>query len=158
VDREFVGFMERWSVPSLRVALAFVYIWFGYLKLIGRSPISDLIEDAYPMMPYPAFHYVLGAWEVAIGAGLAGPLLPFNKKTSDALTRVALGTLWLQLAGTMAPALLAPQRVFKGRPDLLTMTGEFIAKNVVLATAGLVIGSTVRRRTGHRRASRFAQL
>jgi hypothetical protein len=151
--------MERWSIPSLRAALALVYVWFGYLKLIGRSPISGLIEDAYPMMPYPAFHYVLGAWEVAIGAGLAAPLLPLNQKTSDVLTRVTLGTFWLQLAGTMAPAVLAPERVFKGRPDLLTMTGEFIAKNAVLAAAGLVIGSTVSRaRFRTRRASGFADL
>jgi hypothetical protein len=137
--------MERWSVPALRAALAAVYIWFGYLKLIRRSPISGLIEDAYPMMPYPAFHYVLGAWEVAIGVGLAAPALPLDKRTSDVVTRLTLGTFWLQLAGTMAPAVLTPHRVFKGRPDLLTMTGEFIAKNTILAAAGLVIGSTVRR-------------
>ena len=159
VDREFVAFMERWSVPSLRGALALVYIWFGYLKLIGRSPISGVIEDAYPMMPYPAFHYVLGAWEVAVGAGLAAPLLPLSKKRSDVLTRLTLGAFWLQLAGTMAPAVLAPKRVFKGRPDLLTVTGEFIAKNAVLAAAGLVIGSTVRRGSlGRQRASAFADL
>ena len=146
LDRDFIRFMEQWSIPSLRAALALVYLWFGYLKLIGRSPISGLIEDAYPSMPYPAFHYVLGGWEVAVGAGLAAPLFPLSEKTSDVLTRVTLGSFWLQLAGTMAPAFLTPHRVFKGRPDLLTMTGEFIAKNAVLAAAGLVIGSTVRRR------------
>ena len=137
----------------MRAALALVYIWFGYLKLIRRSPISGLIEDAYPRMPYPAFHYVLGAWEVAVGAGLAAPLLPLDKRTSDVVTRVTLGTFWLQLAGTMAPIVLAPHRVFKGRPDLLTMTGEFIAKNAVLAAAGLVIGSTVRPEGPRRRLS-----
>ncbi|HET9200627.1 MAG TPA: hypothetical protein VFO84_06600 [Dehalococcoidia bacterium] len=140
-----MALMQRWSVPALRASLALVYLWFGYLKLVRRSPVSGLIEDAYPMMPYPAFHYVLGAWEVAIGAGLAAPLLPISKKASDALTRMTLGTFWLQLAGAMAPAILARERVFNGRPDLLTITGEFLAKNAVLAAAGLVIGSTVNR-------------
>ncbi len=36
--------------------------------------------------------------------------------------------------------------VQSGNPLLLTMEGEFVAKNLVLLSVGIVVGSTVRRR------------
>jgi uncharacterized membrane protein YkgB len=143
VDRQAVQAMRQWAVPSLRGALALVYVWFGILKIVRESPVEPLIEDAYPRMPYPAFHYLLGAWEIAIGAGLAAPLV-LPKDKADAVTRGTLAAFWIQLAGTMAPVVLAPGKVWKRKPLLLTMTGEFIAKNLVLAAAGVAIGSSVR--------------
>jgi uncharacterized membrane protein YkgB len=142
-DKRFRGFMARWGVPALRAALAIVFIWFGALKLIDESPARDLIEDAFPFMPYPEFLYLLGSWEVAIGVGLAAPLFPIGSRTAGVITRITLALLWIQLAGTFLPVVLEPDAVFDGYPPLLTLTGEFIAKNLVLATAGLVIGATV---------------
>lgn len=136
--------MLRWGILALRAALALVFIWFGLLKLTDQSPISPLIEDAFPWMPYPAFHYVLGAWELIIGLGLAAPLVPISTNAAGVITRVTLALLWLQLGGTFMPMVLEPGAIWDNYPPLLTLTGEFIVKNIVLATAGLAIGATVR--------------
>jgi hypothetical protein len=55
--------------------------------------------------------------------------------------------LVIQLAGTMTALVVVPDKCFQdGNPLLLTETGEFVIKNLVLLTAALVIGTTVRRR------------
>jgi len=52
----------------------------------------------------------------------------------------------LQMAGTFLVLVLRPELAFQsGNPLLLTVTGEFVIKNLVLIAAGLVIGSTVHR-------------
>lgn len=60
--------------------------------------------------------------------------------------RLTLGLLWLHLAGTFLVFILRPDLAFQnGNLLLLTDAGEFIIKNFVLISAGIVIGSTVRR-------------
>jgi uncharacterized membrane protein YphA (DoxX/SURF4 family) len=54
----------------LRLSLAFVFIWFGALKLVGASPVIDLINKTYPFLPEPLFCTILGAIEVLTGIGL----------------------------------------------------------------------------------------
>ena len=50
----------------------------------------------------------------------------------------------IQLVGTFMVFLVLPQVAFsKGNPLLLTVEGEFVAKNLVLLAAGLVVGSNV---------------
>ncbi|MEX2238427.1 MAG: hypothetical protein WEB00_12940 [Dehalococcoidia bacterium] len=143
IDERMRRFMARWGILAVRLALGILYVWFGVLKLFDRSPIKALIEEAYPFLPYPETVYGLGALEVLIGAGLLVPLLPIASGTAGLLTRVTLGLLWIQLVGTVSPALLAPGRIWDDYPPLLTLEGEFVAKNIVLAAAGLAIGATV---------------
>ena len=65
---------------------------------------------------------------------------------SDAL-RVTLGLFALQMAGTFLVLILQPDVAFqRGNPLLLTVEGEFVIKNLVLLSAGMVVGATVRRR------------
>jgi uncharacterized membrane protein YkgB len=142
-DARMRSFMVHWGVLALRAALGVVFLWFGVLKLVDETPISSLLEEAYPFLPHPEFQYVLGAWEVAIGIGLLLPLLPIGSDRAGVVTRVTLALLWAQMLGTFSAVVLAPRRIFDGYPPLLTLEGEFIAKNLVLITAGLAIGATV---------------
>jgi hypothetical protein len=53
-----------------------------------------------------------------------------------------------QLLGTFLVLLVQPEVAFQdGNPLLLTVEGEFVIKNLVLITAGMVVGTTVRRRS-----------
>ncbi len=138
LDRRIVHLMAKYAVTFLRWALAITFIWFGALKIFGVSPVGDLVAKTVPWLPREFFVPFLGVWEVIIGLGL--------------LTRVALRlTLLLffaQMAGTFLVLILLPSVSFQnGNPLLLTDTGEFVVKNFVLLSAGVVIGSTVRRPT-----------
>jgi uncharacterized membrane protein YkgB len=139
IDEAVSGFMERYGVTVLRVAVAIVFIWFGALKVIDRSPVEDLVKDTIYFLPEDTFFVVIGVWEIIIGVGLLVPVL----------LRLTLALFWLQMAGTFLSLIVLPDRAFQdGNPLLLDVTGEFIVKNLVLIAAGLVIGSTVRRRRG----------
>ena len=149
VDEAISGFMERYGVTALRIAVAIVFIWFGALKVIDRSPVEGLVKDTIFFLPEDTFFVVIGVWEIIIGVGLLVPVL----------LRLTLALFWLQMAGTFLSLIVLPDRAFQdGNPLLLDVTGEFVVKNLVLIAAGLVIGSTVRRRARPQRARKGTEL
>ena len=77
---------------------------------------------------------LLGLWEFAIGLGLL---------TGRAL-RLTLAVLLMQMVGTLTPLILFPSEVFTWAPFVPTMEGQYIIKNLVLLSAAIVIGATVR--------------
>ena len=130
-DSVFIDILRTRSIPWIRVALGIVFLWFGTLKVIGQSPVAALVADTYSFLPAHGFLVLLGLWEILIGIGLLFKLS----------LRVTLGLLWLQMLGTLVAPLLNPKIFFThGNPLLLTTEGEFVVKNLVLITAGLVIG------------------
>jgi len=50
----------------------------------------------------------------------------------------------LQMLGTITPLFLFPREAFVLFPFVPTLEGQYIIKNLVLISAGLVIGATVR--------------
>lgn len=126
-----VAGLQRWSIPALRLALGLIFLWFGALKVFGVSPITPLLKQTYAFMALPVFTILLGVWEVMIGMGLIFKLA----------LRHTLFLLCLHLAGTFGAIWLAPSLFFlHSNPLELTVNGEFVLKNLVLLTAGLVIG------------------
>jgi len=135
LDRLMIDFMTANGTRLLRVALGITFIWFGALKVVGRSPVADLVAQTVYWLPPAFFVPFLGWWEVVVGVGL---LL-------GVALRLVLLLFWLQMAGTFLVLVLRPDLTFQsGNPLLLTVLGEFVIKNLVLIAAGLVIGSTVR--------------
>jgi uncharacterized membrane protein YphA (DoxX/SURF4 family) len=135
VDRRVTRWMADHGIPILRVALGIVFVWFGALKLVpGLSPAEDLVRATVPFLPGDLFLPFLAVWEIVIGLGFL---------TGRAL-RLTIALLYLQMPGTLAPAVLLPGRVFTTIPFGLTLEGQYIVKNFVLIAAALVIGATVR--------------
>ncbi|MGH7679547.1 MAG: hypothetical protein ACRENU_13835, partial [Gemmatimonadaceae bacterium] len=50
----------------------------------------------------------------------------------------------VQMLGTITPIFLFPELVFTRVPYAPTLEGQYIIKNLVLVSAGIVIGATVR--------------
>jgi uncharacterized membrane protein YkgB len=143
LDQILVGFMSAHGVRLLRLAIAIVYIWFGGLKLINASPAAELVIQTLFWLPPNVALLFIGGWEVLIGVGLLF--------THPLVLRATLFLLWLQIVGTFQVFFLLPQVAFQdGNPLLPTLEGQYAIKNLVLITAGLVIGSTVRRAEVHR--------
>lgn len=134
LDERLVQFMAIHSVRLIRISLAIIFIWFEMLKVIGRSPVADLVAQTVSWVSPKFFVPFLGIWEMVVGLGLL----------FDLALRLTLFLFWLQLAGTFLVLVLRPEVAFQGgNPLLLTVEGEFVIKNLVLIASGLVIGSTV---------------
>lgn len=135
LDNFVVQFMTTYSTRLLRLALAITFIWFGALKIVGLSPVADLVAETVYWLPPRFFVPFLGIWEVVVGLGLLFAVA----------LRLTLFLFFLQMAGTFLVLVVRPELSFQsGNPLLLTVIGEFVIKNLVLIAAGLVIGSTVR--------------
>jgi uncharacterized membrane protein YkgB len=139
-DVGITGAMARSGVTLLRVSLGVVFLWFGVLKFFpGLSPAQDLAARtlsllSFGLVPARVGLPLLAAWECAIGLGLL----------RGAYLRAILPLLFLQMLGTMTPLLLFPGETFVRVPYAPTLEGQYIIKNLVLVTAAIVIGATVR--------------
>jgi uncharacterized membrane protein YkgB len=139
-DAAITAWMARHGVAFLRVSLGIIFFWFGVLKFFpGLSPAQDLAANTISLLSFglvgPSVSVpVLAAWECAIGLGLL----------HGGYLRSTLLLLWLQMLGTLAPLVLFPSETFTRFPYAPTLEGQYIIKNLVLISAAIVVGATVR--------------
>ena len=130
------------ALPALRVLLGVVFVWFGALKVTGDSPVGDLVAGTLPWADRDLVVPVLGSIEVVLGVALVIGIG----------LRLVLPALVAHLAGTFLTFVMLPGQMFQdANPLLLTESGEFVAKNLVLVCAGLVLIAHTRHRPLRRR-------
>jgi len=143
VDERVIHFLSEYGVLFLRVSLGLTFIWFGALKVFDVSPVAQLVSGTVYWVPPAFFVPFLGMWEILVGLGLI----------SGRFLRITLLFFLMQMAGTFLVLLVKPDVAFQGyNPLLLTTEGEFVVKNLVLISGGLVVGSTIRSRRERREA------
>jgi uncharacterized membrane protein YkgB len=132
--------MASHGVMLTRLALGVVFLWFGVIKFVpGWSPAEDLAGRTIERVSFGQIGRstalpLLAAWETAVGLGLL----------TGRFLRLTLGLLFLQMPGTMLPLILFPSETFHAFPYAPTMEGQYIIKNLVLVSAAIVVGATVR--------------
>ena len=137
IDLTIATWMYRYGRRLLRYSLAAIFIWFGLLKPLGMSPAADLVSKTVYWLPSDIFIPILGWWEVIIGVCLLfRPLI-----------RLAILLLFLQMGGTVMPLFILPEICYTTFPFGLTLEGQYIIKNLIIISAAMVIGGTVRGRT-----------
>jgi uncharacterized membrane protein YkgB len=140
VDRKTTFWMARHGRTLLSISIGIVFFWFGILKFFtGLSPAEGIAVEtirvlSFNLLSEPVILYGLGLWEVLIGIGLLFKL--FMRET--------LLLLFLQMIGTFTPLFLFPAEVFHIFPYSLTIEGQYIVKNIVIVSAAIVLGATVR--------------
>ena len=136
VDRAITRWMASVGVLVLRISVGVVFFWFGALKLFpGLSPAEALITSSMPsFLPMSVFIPFLAVWEMVIGLGYI----------TGRFMRATILLMALQMVGTLSPAVLNPGAVWVSFPFVLTLEGQYMVKNMVLLSAALVIGATVR--------------
>ena len=140
LDAALTGWMARNGILLLRLSLGIVFFWFGFLKFFpGLSPAQTLAGNTISLLSFGlvspgAAVILLAVWECLIGIGLLSGLF----------LRATLALLWLQMLGTITPLFLFPEICFVSVPFVPALEGQYIIKNLVLISAGIVIGGTVR--------------
>src|SRR3990170_4118683 len=140
IDKRLTNWMASYGILVLRISLGLVFFWFGILKFFpGLSPAQDLAARTIAIITFGSIPtaisvLLLAVWECLIGLGLI----------FGVFMRATLLLLFLQMLGTITPIFFFPQEVFTRIPYAPTLEGQYIIKNMVLISAGLVIGATVR--------------
>lgn len=140
VDKTLTHWMAAHGIFLLRVSLGIVFLWFGALKFFPElSPAEELAQRTIQVVTFGAAPrdvalIVLALWECAIGIGLLFGIF----------LRATLVLLWLQMPGTLLPLFIFPHDAFIRIPYAPSLEGQYIIKNLVLLSASIVIGATVR--------------
>lgn len=139
VDQKISTFMECWGVLAVRFSFGIIFIWFGILKPLGISSAESLVLATVPWLPVfegETWVAIIGWWEVLIGFAFL-----FRKTI-----RIAIALLALQMVGTFMPLVFLPEVTFQQGyiPFGPTMEGQYIIKNLMIISAALVVGGTVR--------------
>jgi uncharacterized membrane protein YphA (DoxX/SURF4 family) len=140
IDVRLTRWMARNGLTLLRMSLGLVFFWFGFLKFFpGMSPADDLAARTIEVLSGGAVQAnislpVLAVWEAVIGLGLL----------FGVFMRTVLLLLAVQMIGTLTPLVLFPDEVFNRIPFAPTLEGQYIIKNAVLISAGIVLGASVR--------------
>ncbi|WP_216823367.1 hypothetical protein [Niastella vici] len=123
------------SLSLLRISIGIIYFWFGMLKFFhGYSPAEDLAIKTITKLTFGIFNEVieirlLAAWETVVGLALM-----LGKWVKPMLV-----LLFVHITCTFAPLFLFPGDTFQHIPYGLSLTGQYIIKNLVIAGAALVI-------------------
>lgn len=126
---QFSKKIDVYSTFLLKMSLAFVYIWFGTLKVFETSPAESLVQETVFWFDPNIFVPLLGMAEMIIGIGLLiKKWIPF-----------VLLLLLLHMCVTFFPLLIVPKLCFKGSLLCPTLVGQYIVKNFVLIAAALTI-------------------
>lgn len=135
-ERKLSNYFKGRSISLLRYAMGIIFFWYGALKVSGDSPVDELVIQALPWVESLFFVILIGIWEMAIG------LFLFFKR----FLRYGLILLFLHFPGTFLPLFTRPEACFTWIPFGLTLEGQYIFKNLILISAGLVILSTLHNR------------
>lgn len=140
IDRRLTQWMADVGILLLRISIGIIFTWFGVLKFFpGISPAEDLASRTIEVLSFGLIDpklalIILASWETIIGLGLI----------TGIFLREVLLLLFLQMLGTILPVFFFPEEVFRIVPFVPTLEGQYIFKNLVLISAGIVIGATVR--------------
>ncbi len=122
------------SLGLLSVTIGIVYLWFGMLKFFpGLSPAEGLAKDTIRLLTFdtlaPSISIALLAlWETGLGLLLITGLF----------MRLAIPLALIHITLTFTPMLFFPDQVFSVSPYSLTLLGQYIAKNIIIA-GGLIL-------------------
>lgn len=140
IDQTVTRWMAKYGLFLLRISISVIFIWFGVLKFFPEaSPAESLATRTIEVLTFGLFGertilYGLAIWEVTIGLGLL----------TKRFMREILLLMYLQMAGTLTPLFIFPEEIFHIFPYSLTLEGQYIIKNLVVISAGIVLGATVR--------------
>lgn len=143
IDPIVTGWMNRHGLRLLRISVGIVFIWFGVLKFFPDvSAAQDLAINTIKLLTFglvPEWIIIngLALWEVLIGIGLI----------SGKFMRETLLLLFLQMIGTFTPIFLFPSEVFTQIPYAPTLEGQYIIKNIIIVSAGIVLWGALRSRS-----------
>lgn len=131
--------MVRHSITLLRISLGLIFLAFGLLKFFpGLSPAEVLVQSTlavftFGLLPAGVSIVLVAIMECTIGLGLI----------TGRFMRLTLLLLGLQMIGAMSPLFLFPAELFGGPFYAPTLEGQYVLKDVVLISAGLVLGATL---------------
>ncbi len=139
-ENKLTHWMAENGIAFLRISIGIIFLWFGFIKYFpGLSPIEDLALRTTRVLTFNFF----SESAMAIGLATLECLIGIGLITGIFL-RATLLLLLIQLIGAISPLFIFASEVFNIIPIVPRLSGQYIIKDIVLISAGILIGGTVR--------------
>lgn len=123
---------ERTAFVFAHLALFTVFVWFGFLKVVGLSPangvVTELLTVSLPFIPHNPFLIGLGIFEMVLGVLFLIPRME----------RLAIALLVPHMITTFGPLVLIPELTWLSFA-VPTLEGQYIIKNLVIIALAVSI-------------------
>jgi uncharacterized membrane protein YphA (DoxX/SURF4 family) len=133
-DQKLITFFGSTYIPVARFALFVVFFWFGFIKLTGMSPASDLAE-ALTAKTIGEEWFDLLFKLIALLECLVGVLFLIPKAV-----RIVVPLLFFHMAVVCAPLVLVPEMTWQSFM-VPTLEGQYIIKNIVVIAVAFGIAA-----------------
>lgn len=134
IDRGLIHLCRKIGFPLARVGLFVIFFWFGFLKIIGLSPATELMRQLYmviiPFGMFGGFYVLFAAFECFIGA-------LFLIKGAE---RIVIPLLFLHMLTTFLPLFLLPDVTWQSTL-VPTLEGQYIIKNIAIIALAIGIAA-----------------
>lgn len=129
--------LVRRSLDALRISVGAIFLGFGILKFFpGVSPAEGLVKETTEILTFGLVPAGVTIVAVAILECFIGICLLVGKGM-----RIAVWLLAIQLVGIISPLVLLSGRLFSGPNGAPTLEGQYVLKDIILVTAGMVIAA-----------------
>ncbi len=136
IDYKIINFLKKITVPSARIALFIIFFYFGFLKLIGLSPASELVYSLFNQtinfMDFTIFYILFSLFECLIG-------ILFLIKGAE---RIVFPLLLFHIVTTTLPLFILPEAIWQQK-FIPTLEGQYIIKNIVIIAAAIGLVSHI---------------
>ena len=123
------------AMALLRISIGIIYLWFGALKFFhGYSPAEALATQTIHKLTFGMLNdtveiNLLAVWECSIGI-----LFIIGRWMKPVLV-----FFFLHMICTFTPLIFFPDQTFRYMPYGLSLAGQYIIKNIVIISAGIVL-------------------
>jgi putative oxidoreductase len=134
------GIRLRPSITLLRLSLGLIFLGFGALKFDpGLSPAEGLAKETMDKLTLGLVPKSVGLALVALLESTIGVCLLTGR-----YLRFGVVLLGIAMVGILSPLVLFPDELFAGNHSAPTLEGQYVMKDVILLSAGLVVAANAR--------------
>ena len=130
------GWLARYSITALRIALGLIIVGFGALKYFpGASPAAELAAQTVEVLSFGLVSGTAAVVATAVVETFVGLTLLTGVGLSLGLVAMAG---WL--VGILSPVVLFAADLFPG--GLPTLTAQYVLKDLILVAAAAVVAAS----------------
>lgn len=119
----------------LSISIGIIYVWFGVLKFFfGLSPAEQVASQTIHQLTFGLLSDHVAITTLAIWECVLGIMLILRR-----YMKLVLILMFTHMCFTFTPFIFFPHQTFMHLPYDFTLLGQYIMKNIIIISSGIVL-------------------